>query len=420
MDEEIIFITWKDLSYPSDRDGGVSFFEEYIQFLLHERWKKVHYITALWYSWWEWNEDKFQFQSHYQPEDIPWFQLTRLNIDASLQQSDYKQAQNKFQRRLLVSAAEMKEMKDIDFYKDSIVRIHIFHVSHAISLVLQWVLPLHKVVLHPMMTWVGYRNYTEVPDEYIEQERQVFERIHMIQTPSIHEAKYLVDDYSVSPEKIMINPRWFNDTVFQKKERTLPETWEVIRILCANMIRSQKGQHNFIAFAQHCQWHWIRVNIQLIWVGNSSYDPEYRAYYRTLRNGIWEKWLDAYFSFFDVMEPGELNAIMSESHVSILPSEYETFGKSALESLATWLPTIVFSDVPAFQEYIVHDMNGMIVERDSDMKNLFDNFLHLISSSDLYTTLSRRWIESGWQYGWNVLFHKMEQDITLKISQVCL
>jgi hypothetical protein len=60
-----------------------------------------------------------------------------LNIDASLQQSDYKQAQNKFQRRLLVSDAEMKEMKDIDFHKDSIVRIHIFHVSHAISLVLQ-------------------------------------------------------------------------------------------------------------------------------------------------------------------------------------------------------------------------------------------------------------------------------------------
>jgi hypothetical protein len=35
------------------------------------------------------------------------------------------------------------------------------------------------------------------------------------------------------------------------------------------------------------------------------------------------------------MEPGDLNAVMLESHVSILPSEYETFGKSALESLAT-------------------------------------------------------------------------------------
>jgi glycosyltransferase involved in cell wall biosynthesis len=111
---------------------------------------------------------------------------------------------------------------------------------------------------------------------------------------------------------------------------------------------------------------------------------------------------------------------MLESHVSILPSEYETFGKSALESLATWLPTIVFSDVPAFQEYMTHDVNGILVERDSGMKNLFENFLRLIESHDLYTSISRWWIESGWQYGWNVLFHKMEQDITLKISQVCL
>lgn len=419
MKEEIIFITWKDLSYPSDRDGGVSFFEEYIRFLLNEKWKAVHYLTALWYSWWERNNDKFNFQSLHQQVGVPWFQLTRLNVEASLDQSEHKKAQNKFERRLLVSEAEMKEMRSIDFHKDSIARIHIFHVSHAISLVLQWVLPLHKVVLHPMMTWIGYRNYTYVPDEYIEQERKVFERVQMIQTPSTNEAKYLIEDYGVSREKIMINPRWFNDTIFQKKERRLPESWETIRILCANMVRSQKWQHNFIVFAQHCQAHWIRVNIQLIGVGDSSYDSEYREYYTALKNEISRRWLDSFFSFFDVMEPQELNSVMLESHVSILPSEYETFGKSALESLATWLPTIVFSDVPAFWEYITHDVNGMIVERDWDMRVLFDNFLRLMVSPELYATISRCWIESGKQFGWNSLFHKMEQDITFKISHLC-
>jgi hypothetical protein len=58
-------------------------------------------------------------------------------VGTNRSQPDYKQAQDKFQRRLLVAEAEMKAMSDIDFYKDSIARIHIFHVSHAISLVLQ-------------------------------------------------------------------------------------------------------------------------------------------------------------------------------------------------------------------------------------------------------------------------------------------
>jgi len=63
-----------------------------------------------------------------------------------------KNARDKFERRLVISEAESKSLELADLNLSEISRIHIFHVSHAISLVLNNILPIEKIVLHPMMT----------------------------------------------------------------------------------------------------------------------------------------------------------------------------------------------------------------------------------------------------------------------------
>lgn len=419
MKENIVFISWKDLYYPPDRDGGVSLFEKYIDFLINQNNKVIHFLTAKGYSGWEYVRQKSDYQEQclsFSPVNN--LNVHRINIDQNLDLRKYNNAKNKFEKRLVISDAEAKSLELLKLDLDSITRIHIFHVSHAIHAVLGNKLPIEKVILHPMMTWIGYRKYTEVPEEYIEAEKKTFERVRIIQTPSLEEKRYLTEYYNVDSSKIIVNSRGYDEKSFVPKQRNLPKNWETINIICANMVRSQKGQKYFIPFAELCRKHGIKVKIQLIWVNWNSYDEEYIRYYIDLKSEIKEKGLDEYIIFYDVMSHEKLNEIMESSHFSIITSIYETFWKSALESSATWLPTIVFDDVNAFQEFITSDVNWIIVKRDLEARNLFDSFIRLVNNPDVYESISINWIKMGASYCWNSLFKDMENDINIKMNKI--
>lgn len=419
MNNKIIFIAWKDLYYQPDRDGWVSLFERYIEFLIKEKKKTIHYLTSIGYSWWENVEEKRKFQTkNINLNQINDLYIHRINIDPKINMEQYKNARDKFERRLVISEAESKSWELADLNLSEISRIHIFHVSHAISLVLNNILPIEKIVLHPMMTWIWYSKYTNVPKKYIEQEIKVFEKIKIIQTPSFNERGYLINYYGVDSEKIIVNSRGYDETCFLSKERKLPQKWETINIICANMIRSQKWQKYFIQFASHCKENNILMKIQLIWVNENSYDESYKKYYLELLKEIKQKGLEEYFIFYDVMPPDKLNKIMLSSHFSIITSEYETFWKSALESSATGLPTILFDDVEAFWEFIVNGVNWIKTKRDSESKKLFNSFLKLINNSDIYENISKNWIKMWVSYNWSKLFNNMENDINSKIIKI--
>ncbi len=184
------------------------------------------------------------------------------------------------------------------------------------------------------------------------------------------------------------------------------------------MIRPQKWQEYFIPFAELCKKNQIPVKIQLIWVNWTSYDESYKEYYIELKRQIEERSLTDYFIFYNVMTHDKLNEIMEKSHFSIITSKYETFWKSALESIATWLPTIVFSDIKAFNEFLEHRLNWIIVKRDIYSINMFKAFNELLCDKKLYEKISLKWIEMGYNYNRSWLFKKMEKSINSKLKQI--
>ena len=419
MNEDIVFITWKDLDYQPDRDGWVSLFEKYIDFLIDEQKRTIHYLTAIGYSWWEDVEQKRIFQSqnkNLNPKNG--LHIHRVDIKPNIDLEKYKKAKDNFIKRLIISEAESKSWELEKLNINNVSRIHIFHVSHAIDVVLNNTLPIEKIVLHPMMTWIWYKKYKNVPVKYMEQEKRVFKKVKVIQTPSLNEKDYLVNYYWVDPSKIIINSRGYDEKRFLSKERNLPKEWEPINIICANMIRTQKWQKYFIPFAELCRDNNIPVKIQLIWVNGDSYDELYKKYYLEIKEEIKKRSLEDFFIFHDVMLPEELNKIMLSSHLSIITSQYETFWKSALESSATGIPTIVFDDVDAFQEFITNDINWIITKRDFESRNLFNSFIKLINNQDLYESISKNWITKWTSYSWNWLFSQMESDINSKINKI--
>ncbi len=190
MKNSIILFSWKDLSYPSDRDGWVSFFEKYLDFLISQ-WKKVHYITSIGYSWWEEVEDKRKFQLNEIKKKQKWnLYIHRINISWDIDYIKYKNAKNKFEKRLIISNAEANSIDKLWLDIDKIICIHIFHVSHAVGVILKKTFSNRKIVLHPMMTGMWYRKYTKVPDSYINAEKYAFEKVWLIHTPSLEEKNW--------------------------------------------------------------------------------------------------------------------------------------------------------------------------------------------------------------------------------------
>lgn len=413
---QILFITGKDLLYPPDRDGGVAFFENYIKYLVQTIRKELHYYTAIGYSGGEVENTKATFQRKNSETQIYGANIHRMEIDPYLDKKCYEAKNNKFERRLVLSDAESIALQKYSINWDNILRIHIFHTSHAVNLVLNKIIPLKKIILHPMMTGKGYQKYTDVPETYLKTEKEVYKKIHFIQTPSADEKNNLTDFYDVKQENVIINHRGFSETDFVPKERSLPKQGNIIKILCANVIRPQKSQHLFIPFAEHCREHNIPISIQLIGVNSNSYDENYRKYTRELLAKIKEKKLENFFQILNVMNNKELNLKMQSSHVSIITSMYETFGKSALESSATGLPTIVFNDIPAFHEYVDHEQTGLFASRDENANELFKTFKKLLNNPFLYNKISRAGIQKGEKYQWTSLFNQMEDDYKSFIS----
>lgn len=418
MDNNVVLISWKDLFYKPDRDGGVSFFEKYIEYLLNSTNTNVHYLTAIWYSWWEYLKDKKIFQeksTDFNPNKK--LHIHKTDIEKYMDKSNYETLKNKFEKRLLVSDAESKSWNNLAIDWDSISRVHIFHVSHAVWIILNNTISPEKIVLHPMMTWKWYSRYTEVAKEYIELEKKVFEKVKIIQTPSLDEKNDLVDFYDVDPGKVVLNPRWYDSNIFISKARKLPNNGEAIKIVCANMIRYQKWQKYFVAFAELCRKNNILVKIQLIWVNKNSYDEWYIKYYNELLDEIREKKLENYFEFYDVMLPEQLNNLMLWSHVSIITSIYETFWKSALESCVSWLPTIVFDDIKPFNEFIENNVNWIKTKRDPESINLFNSFNSIINNRFVYEKISKNGIITWTKYNWENIFLDMEKDINNIINK---
>lgn len=258
-------------------------------------------------------------------------------------------------------------------------------------------LPLEKTILFPSLLGVEYRNFMEVPDEYIKLEKKVLSYGYTIIPPSKAQSTILIEEYGVSKEYIISHVRGFDSEVFRPKERSLRNNISAenpFQIVSANAVRPQKGYKEFLDFVLLCKQNKLPIKLE-VFGDMSGTNLAYKEYAEDFIKEIQEQELQKYIEIHPA-QPQELLAQQFEKmDAAVIPSIYESFGKSALEASASGLPTIVFEDIPAYAEFL--DINSaMFVERNP--KYFFQKLKELMSDSDLYGRLSRGGIDNGKNY----------------------
>ncbi|MBA4336367.1 hypothetical protein C0416_01150 [bacterium] len=412
--EKVAVVTGKDLCYLDDTDGANVLVKNFAEHVIKNEGLDVDIYTPCGYSGHQFVDLKAQSQSEENIEISPGITVKRFPVPRVVT-PNYENQGLELLNRVNISMGEAVYFEDGKLF--DYLRIHIIHMAHSFGLVLGDIVPIERTIVHPMMLGTEYKNFSEVSQSYIDIEKAVFRKQILVQTPSIAESETLISDYSVSPEKIIITPRGFNPEALTIRQRTLPPIQNrKVRILCANMVRPQKGQKYFIDFAKECKKNNLPVLISLVGVNGTSYSPAYNKYSREIFDEIEKENLWDSFDFLKPRSQQELDKIMLNSDVAFYPSVFETFGKSPLESMATGLPTIVCDDVPAFREFIKDEETGILTSRNSQA--MVESLKRLLYKPSLYTDISKNGISKGAEFFWENVLSRMILDTNNKISDV--
>jgi glycosyltransferase involved in cell wall biosynthesis len=79
---------------------------------------------------------------------------------------------------------------------------------------------------------------------------------------------------------------------------------------------------------------------------------------------------------------------LREAYAFCHPAHFEGFGLSAAEALAQGLPVVIFGDCSGVNEYVLHNVNGLFVERSEGAEGLAQALLQLIEDLPLRNRLS--------------------------------
>ena len=97
------------------------------------------------------------------------------------------------------------------------------------------------------------------------------------------------------------------------------------------------------------------------WILRIVGDVEYRARdVATLKQLIERHGLNNRVELMGSIPKSEVLKVLAESHIFAFPSTYEGFGIALGEALATGLPAVGFSEAPAVNELIEHEVNGLL------------------------------------------------------------
>lgn len=309
----------------------------------------------------------------------------------------------KFEQRLEVSRGESL------YFDDGRLRaydvIHIYHVMHAFGLVQNGFTPLDRTVLLSMHPGVLHAKHSPVSSQYIESETELFRAMRHIHTFSRAEHSIITGIYQIAPEKVFVVPLGYDDSIFSPIYRENINNQTGINILSVNRIAERKGQKHFVSIAKEAAKRDINFRVHLVGVSPGNHNNEANQCVSEFLKSIETENLSRYFVFYDMMMHEDVSGIMGQCDIAIYPSVTETFGLSALESMVSGLPTIVFDDVPAFMDFIANRETGLIVPRTAG--SVADQLEELLDQPALYSHISRGGIKAAHKFTWNSVMTQM-------------
>lgn len=274
----------------------------------------------------------------------------------------------------------------------------VFHPMTMIGLLFKGYVPLKKTILFPMLLSDEYKKYQFVSKLYIDLETYILKEVGTIYSSSNEEKAHILKK-GVSETKVTVIPRGFDNKTFVHNIHKGISTENIIKIVCVGSIRPQKRQDRLINVVLLLKQKGYQVEVSIIGDNKNFVKDEYIEYYNKILNEISKHDLTDNFIFTGSLTSKEISEYFKKSDIAIFPSMAESFGKAALESICSGVPTILCENVFAYESFAQNNLNAVMSE---DSPDAYTNaIIKLVTDPDLYFLLSKNGLNTNNEFGWD-------------------
>lgn len=285
--------------------------------------------------------------------------------------------------------------------------IYVGHIYNSFGIIENKVADIRKMIISPLMMGNLYKKYQKVNVKYIRMEKKVCKKIRFFEATSRFEKKALIKQGAKSCN-IFIHHRGIDDEIFRFKKRKPISKNDTLEILSVNAIRPQKNQFFFFKLLREFEKCGIKARINIVGdirdCGNDVYDKYKNDFLKKIKTLGFEK----KFRIYGQLGQKKINKIAEKMHIAIYPSIYESFGKSILESICMGLPTIAFSGIPEYKEYLIDGENGILAKRDE--KFFVAIIKKMMEDKSFYLKLSESGRILRKKYSWKLIGNIVEKS----------
>ena len=287
----------------------------------------------------------------FQGVDIPYVKKAfYFSIDKTEYIANYNNS-NKFLERLKWTKTVSSAIAQIASNYDRIIIQHCFFAMNLDKLLDPII--LKKLLVFPMFLTPDYQKSGEnVPSQYTEMEEELLRSGVTILTPSEYSKKTILSFYNgINADKIIVCPRYIDDSVFQKKKK--PKVHKPIRLIYVASIKLQKNNLEVIDVAKELFSRDINFSLYLVGpIQNTDYANQF---YSALNLCPFKNKILVLGS----VSHKELENLYSEMDLSISVSRCETFGRAIIEGLYCGLPAVVKDSIACFHN-VVGEGSGIV------------------------------------------------------------
>ncbi len=219
-----------------------------------------------------------------------------------------------------------------------------------------------KTVLFPMFTGTSYIMSGEnVPQEYIDAEKEALPRIGRIISPSYTEARMLIKDYNVHSDRLFIIPRSVNFSYVPRSDFFCDD---VIHMVYVASVRMQKSHIDAVKLVKDLTD--SGMNVHLLCIGTIQDNTLYNECLEYIERNELEKRVE----FCGSKTQEELRDVFFKTDINISVSKWETFGRGIHEGMAMGVPTVIPERIECVKASSNIDCYPLIAANEKHMKDI--------------------------------------------------
>jgi len=270
------------------------------------------------------------------------------------------------QKNLMDIVAYVRLAKKIKTIKPDLIITYLLHADIVGRIIIQII---SKIPVIPFLR-TNYNHPRYRLARWFEQLTKVFVKEYLANSEAVK--KYYVDAYRIKPEKITVIPNGidvekFNKTNSEKEAigKKLGIGAEKRVIVCVANFSKNKGHEYLLdAFEKVFEKH---NDVLLLLVGDGVEKENLMMQTDALKSKQ---------AIYFMGQRRDVNEILAISEIFVLPTLFEGLSNSIMEAMASGL-VVITTDIPENRAIITHNVNGVLVDRES-VFDLAKNILLLL------------------------------------------